>query len=208
MQKKVTREQKKEKSKQKFLDAVGSILEDKGHAGLKVNDIAKKAGLDKKLIYKYFGSTNGLLDEYIRSKDFWSNVKISDAASEPTIDNGKAFATELLQNQFDYVSQDKEFQKVLLWSLSEERKSLKKMTQDQEENGELMFGAITDPHFGEKAEDFRAVMALLISGTYYLSLYAEANGSTFCGLDLKNATDNSKIKDALKFLINSAYKNL
>ncbi|RTZ46386.1 TetR/AcrR family transcriptional regulator [Chryseobacterium arthrosphaerae] len=38
----------KERSKKKFLDAVGKILKTKGYAGLKVNDIAATAGVDKK----------------------------------------------------------------------------------------------------------------------------------------------------------------
>src|ERR1700749_2997475 len=64
----------KERSKEKFLDAVGKILETKGYAGLKINDIAAKAGVDKKMIYTYFGGTDQLIDEYIHSLDFWSNV--------------------------------------------------------------------------------------------------------------------------------------
>ncbi|MCH5685732.1 TetR/AcrR family transcriptional regulator [Niabella sp. W65] len=37
----------KEKSKQKLLNAVGKLLKTKGYTGLKVNDIAATAGLDK-----------------------------------------------------------------------------------------------------------------------------------------------------------------
>ncbi len=64
----------KERSKKKFLDAVGKILKTKGYAGLKVNDIAATAGVDKKMIYTYFGGMDGLIDEYIRSQDYWIKV--------------------------------------------------------------------------------------------------------------------------------------
>ena len=53
----------KERSKEKFLEAVGKILETKGYSGLKVNDIAATAGVDKKMIYNYFGGTDQLIDE-------------------------------------------------------------------------------------------------------------------------------------------------
>jgi|SRR6218665_530669 len=201
------RERSKDRSKQQFLEAVGKILKTKGYAGLKVNDIAATAGLDKKLIYKYFGGTDQLMDEYIRSQDFWSNVTREQMPSDIS-DGGKGLSGEMLQLQFDYVSKNKELQKVLLWRLSEQRKSLRKLTDAQEESGEALFQAVTDPHFGDKAESFRAVMAILVSGVYYLNLYAAINGSVFCGLDIKSENGREKIGEALKFLVDQTYEGL
>jgi len=193
-----------ERSKEKFLSAVGKILKTKGYAGLKINDIAKVAGVDKKMIYTYFGGLDGLIDEYIRTQDFWSNVH-ADMASEPIDDGGKTFTKEVFLSQFDYLSKNKELQKVLLWRLSEERKSLRKLTDEQEENGEKLFSQITDPHFGEHAEKFRAVSAVLVAGMYYLNMYAEHNGSVFSGIDLKTDDGRKAIKDAVSFLIDKTY---
>jgi len=196
-----------ERSKEKFLSAVGKILKTKGYAGLKINDIAKVAGVDKKMIYTYFGGLDGLIDEYIRTQDFWSNVH-ADMASEPIDDGGKAFTKEVFLSQFDYLSKNKELQKVLLWRLSEERKTLRKLTDEQEENGEVLFSQITDPHFGEHAEKFRAVSAVLVAGMYYLNMYAEHNGSIFSGIDLKTDDGRKAIKDAVSFLIDKTYDGL
>lgn len=196
-----------ERSKKKFFSAVGKILKTKGYAGLKINDIAKVAGVDKKMIYTYFGGLDGLIDEYVRTQDFWSNVH-ADSAPKPFDDGGKAFSKELFLLQFDYVCKNKELQKVLLWRLSEERKSLRKLTDEQEENGELLFSQITDPHFGEHAEKFRAVSAVLVAGMYYLNMYAEHNGSIFSGIDLKTEDGRKAIKEAVSFLIDQTYENL
>ncbi|RKE88370.1 TetR/AcrR family transcriptional regulator [Epilithonimonas arachidiradicis] len=202
-----TRVKNKEKSKQQFMDAVGTILKTKGYKYLKVNEIAATAGLDKKLIYNYFGGTEQLLDEYIKTQDFWSNVKEEDSAEEIT-DGGQAFVKQMLSQQFDFVAANKELQKILLWRLSEERTSLRKLTEGQEKNGEILFKSITDPHFNDKSEEFRAVIAILISGAYYLNMYSEINGSIFCGLDLKTEAGRSKIKDALSLLVDKTYENL
>lgn len=197
----------KERTKQRFLDAVEEILTTKGIGGLKVNDIAKIAGLDKKLIYKYFGGTEQLMDEYIQSKDFWSNVK-GEKVPDVITDGGQAFIEEMLLLQFDHVARDKAFQKLLLWRLTEQRKSLQKLTDAQEANGETLLRRITDPHFESQSAQFRAIMALLIGGAYYLDLYAAVNGSTFCGIDLATEPGRDEIKKALAFLLNSAYKDL
>lgn len=197
----------KEQSKQKLLNAVGKILKTKGHRGLKVNDIAAAAGVDKKLIYNYFGGTDQLIDEYLRTQDFWSNVKDEKVPLVIT-DGGRAFSEEMLLAQFDYVFKNKGLQKVLLWRLSEQRRSLQKLTEAQEETGESLLKGITDPHFGEKADHYRAIMAILISGSYYLNLYASVNGSIFCGLDMKSDEGRAKIKEALSFLVEQTYSNL
>lgn len=197
----------KERSKQKFLDAVGEILRTEGYAALKVNNIAAKAGIDKKMIYTYFGGTDQLIDEYIQSQDFWSNVKGEKVPIEIK-DGGKDFAKQILLEQFDCVFQNKELQKVLLWRLSEERASLKKLTDDQEANGEVLFKNITAPHFGGNDKQFRAIMAIITSGIYYLNLYSSVNGSVFCGLDINAEDGRAEIRKALDTLVEMTYNDL
>lgn len=199
-----SKEQSKEKSKQKLLAAVGKILKNKGFSALKVNDIAETADLDKKLIYKYFGGTDQLLDAYLSSKDFWSNVKGERVPKEIT-DGGQELSKALISEQFDYMFRDKEYQKIILWRLSEQRKSLQRLTVNQEKVGEVILQNITDPYFGNNADLYRAVMAILVSGVYYLNLTTDVNGSIFCGLDMNDENGRAKIKEALHFLIDKTY---
>ncbi|WP_412850766.1 TetR/AcrR family transcriptional regulator [Chryseobacterium sp. PMSZPI] len=198
----------KERSKRKFLDAVGKILKTEGYAALKINDIAATAGVDKKMIYTYFGGLDGLMDEYIRSQDYWSNVS-SDGALPSLEDGGKLLTKQTLLTQFDYVFNNKELQKLLLWRVSEYRKSLTNLTASQEENGELLFKLVSDPFFGEHAKEFRAIMAILISGLYYLSTYSTSpNGTIFCGIDTNTAEGREVIKKSVSFLIEQTFENL
>lgn len=197
----------KEKSKQKFLAAVGKILKAKGFSALKVNDIAATAGLDKKLIYNYFGGTEKLIDAYIQSQDFWSNVKSEEVNLDIT-DGGQGLSKATLTSQFDQVYKNKELQKIILWGLMENRGSLKRLAQKREEEGDVMFKNISDPHFGNKAARYRAIMALLISGIYYLDIYATTNSQTFCGLDLSSKEGRTEIEAALSFIIDQAYADV
>lgn len=194
----------KERSKQQLLDAVDTLLVSKGFTALKVNDIAATAGLDKKLIYRYFGSKDNLVDEYIRSLDFWSNVKKDDTRHDFS-DGGREFTKQMLAEQFDYTADSKAFQKILLWGLYESRKSLKRVADDRESNGEILLTNITDPFFGGKASLYRAVTAILISGIYYLNMYAGVNGTTFCGIDLTTTGGRDEIKRALAVIVDLLY---
>lgn len=61
----------KERTKQKWIDAVGTVLREKGYAGLTVKDIVEKAQMDRRLIALYFGDANILIEKYLNSADYW-----------------------------------------------------------------------------------------------------------------------------------------
>lgn len=200
------RERNKEKSKETLLQAVGIILKEKGYSALKVNNIAATAGLDKKLIYNYFGGVDQLLDEYINSQYFWNNIDPDLLLNEAIKDGGKEMGKALLAEQYNFVQQNKEFQKLMLWQLSEDRDSLKKIIAKQEDIGEVLFKNVSDHHFGDKADNYRALMAILVSGAYYLNLYAEHNGRYFCGIDLHSDEGRQKIKEAMNSIVDKAFE--
>lgn len=57
-----------------LVTAVGAVLRASGVDGLGVNAVAAEAGVDKKLIYRYFGGLPGLLRAYGESADFWPDL--------------------------------------------------------------------------------------------------------------------------------------
>ncbi len=61
----------KEKTKMRIVDAVSRRLARDGFRGLGVNSIAKEAGVDKVLIYRYFGGLPELLAAYANEGDYW-----------------------------------------------------------------------------------------------------------------------------------------
>lgn len=197
----------KERSKKKFLDAVGKILRTKGYTALKVNSIAATAGVDKKMIYSYFGGIDGLIDEYIRSQDYWSKIETEELKYHLD-DGGKSFMENMFLSQFEYVYSSKEAQKLLLWRLSESRKSLKRLTETQEKNGEYIFKLLMDYYFKDNAEDARSIMAIMVSGLYYLNMFASLNGSIFCGIDVDSPKGRDNIRKAVSFMLDHTYKNL
>ena len=62
-------------TEQLLLEAVNRLVEQDGFEGLGINAVATQAGVSKMLIYRYFGSLNGLIAAYIRRYDFWINVR-------------------------------------------------------------------------------------------------------------------------------------
>lgn len=61
----------RELTEQKILAAVEQIIEKDGFEAVGVNAVTAVSGVNKVLIYRYFGSIDNLLAKYIEQKDFW-----------------------------------------------------------------------------------------------------------------------------------------
>lgn len=196
----------KEKTKLKLLNAVGKLIKTKGYSSLLVSKIAAEAGCDKKLIYEYFGSTEKLIEEYVKKKDYWTNFSDNFSPIEVN-DGGKELAKVALVNQFQNLGKNIELQKILLWELSESKPFLKKLNDQREEMGENIFHSVADEYFGEDFESYRAKSAIMAAGIYYLNLFSAYNGTTFCGINLKNVEGRKTIEDAIVDMIDMIYEN-
>lgn len=58
----------------RLISAVGSLLAKKGFKGLGVNAVAREAGVDKVLIYRYFDGLPGLIAAFAQQEDFWPST--------------------------------------------------------------------------------------------------------------------------------------
>jgi len=196
----------KERTRQKLIDSLGVILIENGFKGLNVMQVAAKANVDRKLVYKYFGGLEGLVKEYLFTKDYWrfSDEQTAAVIEQSKTDFGKKMAYQLLEDQLNALMANEEMRKIVTWGLSEDFEPLKELNREREEVGEKLFAAVYDDHFKDKDKNIRAIEAILISGIYYLSLYAQTNG-TFCGIDVKAEKGQDEIKKSLKQIIDWAY---
>ena len=71
-------------TEQRILDAVGQVLLEQGYAAVGVNAVARRAGCDKVLIYRYFGGFDELLLAFAETTTLWWEVDeiITETSSE------------------------------------------------------------------------------------------------------------------------------
>jgi AcrR family transcriptional regulator len=74
------------RTEQRILDAVGSLLLEQGYPAVGINAIARQAGCDKVLIYRYFGGFDELLLAFAETTTLWWEVDeiISESAEDCT----------------------------------------------------------------------------------------------------------------------------
>lgn len=72
------------KTEQRIIDAVGTILLEQGYPAVGINAIARQAGCDKVLIYRYFGGFDELLLTFAETTTLWWEVDeiIHESAAE------------------------------------------------------------------------------------------------------------------------------
>ena len=85
----------REKTEAAILDAVGRLILRDGLSGVGINAVAREAGADKVLIYRYFGDLDGLYSAYAESGDFWWTVEDMLAAAGGATTLGEALKAGL-----------------------------------------------------------------------------------------------------------------
>jgi len=196
----------KERSMQKLIDAVGSIIKTKGYTGLGPTNIAKAAGLSKRLIYFYFRSVDNLVETYVKGKDYW--VAAAGNAGELMEQNKGKKTQEILEalllNQLDYFYKEEEMQKIVLWQISERTQIMYEVCENRERLGDRFF-ELADQELKGTQVDIRAIAGLLVGGIYHMVLHAKSTDSLFCQIDLNKPEGLERIKSAISAILKDAY---
>jgi AcrR family transcriptional regulator len=197
----------KDQTKRKLIQAVDEIIKTTGYIGLGVNKIAKTAGVDKKLIYRYFGNVNYLIECYVSENDYWmvlSNKLRED--SDPNNDpNIEALVTVYLQNNFKFFYSEVEMQRLILWEISTASPLIKGIHNIRENIARECL-QLSDPYFKGSNVNFRAITALLVGGIYYTILHTRHNGGVFCDIDINSEDGKAEIIKTIKQITGWAFR--
>lgn len=108
------------RSEKQLLEAVSTIIAEEGFSKIGINRIARTAGCDKVLIYRYFGGLDGLITAWAKKHDFYMQAFDAFAHKIETI--GKVdlreLTKEILLSQLRFTRGDKMHQELLRWELS------------------------------------------------------------------------------------------
>lgn len=205
----VTATKNKEQTKRKLIEAVAVIFRTEGYRGLGVNKVAKLAGVHKKLIYRYFGGFEQLVEAYVVETDYW--MQFADNMKQLSVPKDLAETKRLigyvLKNQFLYFQSNKEMQQLILWELSTDSNLMRSIHRTREAMGQQLL-ELTDPYFAKSQINFRAVAALLVGGIYYTILHTHHNGGMFSDVNLATETGKNDILKAIDQILNLLFENV
>ncbi|EHQ24755.1 TetR/AcrR family transcriptional regulator [Mucilaginibacter paludis] len=197
----------KEETKRRFINAVGEILKNEGYSALGVNNIARKAGVNKGLLYRYFGKLEYLIEAYVVENDYWMTFsnKLNEFISNNKSLSSQHLVTQILQNQYKFFLSEPEMQRLIHWELSGDCRLMTSIHNARESNGQKLL-EMTDKDFENTKVNFRAIAALLVGGIYYTILHTRFNGGMFCDIDLMSANGQNEILKSIEQIVGWAFE--
>lgn len=187
-----------------ILSAVTDIVRERGFSALGVNAVAEGAGVSKVLIYRYFGTYRGLIEEWALARNFWSTGthEVETALAEAAGDR-KVIAVllkRLIRAQAEELRSDRVSREILRWFLAEKNTASSSVMSRLEERGTAIANAVAEQLGGDA--DFNALSAIVISGIYYLALLAD-RAAVFNGVDIVTDSGWERTFASLDILIDT-----
>jgi AcrR family transcriptional regulator len=201
----VTREERapardRERTRERILDAAVRVLARRGFGGLGVNAVAREAGVDKVLLYRYFGGLEELVAAVAARPDFWPRPAASGPAGAETPAAFLGRARESLLGLHRGLRERPLTQEVLRWELVERTPLTDRLAAFREAAGIADLGRIPAQAFA--GVDVPAVAALLSAGLIYLVLRGKT-APAFLGVSLRDEAGAARVERALEGILDA-----
>ncbi|UWU16355.1 TetR/AcrR family transcriptional regulator [Rhizobium sullae] len=187
-----------------ILDAAKSLLAEEGFQNFGINAVARRAGCDKQLIYRYYGGLNGLVEAIGADLGTWVRDRIPEDAGGMFLLTYGDLMERLALLFLEALRDDPLMRRIVAWEVSDNTEQVRRLAESRSKALsqwlERMKGSLTPP----KGIDAAAVNAILIAAIQHLVLSASAGGQC-AGLALKSAKDWEKAATALKRIVRGVY---
>ena len=124
-------------TEQRILEALGTILLQQGYPAAGINAIARQAGCDKVLIYRYFGGFDELLLAFAETTTLWWDV--DEIITESAADCADIALPEYLQRLLDRYVKALEARplalEIMAWEMSEQNNLTQSLARVRSERG-------------------------------------------------------------------------
>ena len=195
---------RREQTERQILQALEAQICETGMAGVGINVIAKRAGVSKELIYRYFDGMPGLMLAWMQEQDFWTGrselLKDGESSQRTPAD----LILSMLRAQIEALAGNESLREVRRWELIE-RNDVTAQLADRRERAARSFIDRVDGLTGEA--DVPAMVSIMLAGVLYLMLRSKTE-SHFLGVPLRTNEGWTRLYAALETLTQSLPDNL
>lgn len=207
----IRRDRDRDGTEARLISAVEQLILEAGFGAVGVNALARRAGVDKVLIYRYFGGLPGLLAAYGERGDFWWQVR--DLFAEPFPDGNNiqelpAALSLLFKRHASFLRSHPVTLEVIAWEMSDRNKLTEALETVRESRSLAVMRRIADQFHAAEPEILERtapVFGLLGAATNYLAARARQL-RTFNGIDLQTDQGWSVLNDAAETMIAGVFK--
>jgi AcrR family transcriptional regulator len=187
-----------------ILFAAKEVLAESGFQEFGVNTVARRAGCDKQLIYRYYGGLEGLIDAIGGELAFWVRDGLRPIAALGPPATYAELMERLALGFLEALREDPLMQRIVAWEIAAPSPEVQRLSVARSRGlmGWMaeMRGSLSPPE-GIDAPAFNAV---LVAAIQQIVVAAAATGQ-FSGLRLKTESDWERVRAALRVLVTAAY---
>jgi AcrR family transcriptional regulator len=184
----------REKTAEHILAAVGEVLTTRGFRELGINAVARQAGVDKVLIYRYFGGLSGLLQAFAEDGDRWPTAR--EIAGDTSANTDTAGLAEGLLRFARLLRDRPDTQAILRWELYERNELVDALAAKRERMGRALLARIEAP----EETDIAALTTIVAAGLTYLVLRAKT-ADEYNGIALRTEQGWRRLEEAVRVLL-------
>lgn len=194
-------ERDREATERRMLTAVDEMVRTEGFEKIGVNALAAHCGVSKILIYRYFGSLEGLLAAYIRQHDFWINF--------PLDIPGRRQLPEFLKKTFrtliSRLHGDPTLKRLYRWELSSDNELVTALRMQREHAGLELISRVCRKSGLPESEV--AVLATFLTASVTYLVLLEENCPVYNGIPIHEDAGWEQIVLGIDRLIDKLFKD-
>ncbi len=182
---------------ERILNALGEVIAERGAEKAGINAVAEKAGVNKVLIYRYFGGYEGLMERFIQQGHFLSffNEQFLESNAEGmTTENRSRIWTDYMVSLLRELKSRRSSQELIKWELANITSDLSKKLADIRNESLQKVVAQFAPH-GSK--DPAAITAVMLAGITHLGMLS-AYSYKILDVDLQSEDGWQRIERAIQ----------
>lgn len=194
-------ERDREATEKRLLDTIEKMVIESGFEKIGINAVATQSGVSKILIYRYFGSVEGLMATYIRQHDFWINF----SPEVPDREQLPDFLKEMFRGQIEHLRNNPTLKRLYRWELSCNNDMIVKLREQREAMGISRIEKVCELS-GYPREEIEVMASMLTASITYLVMLEE-----FCpvynGIAINQDAGWEQISRGIDALIDKVFKN-
>lgn len=196
----------KEITRDRLVKAVGKVVAEVGFKRLGVNRVAREAGVDKKLIYRYFGGLGGLLEAYGETIEFWPSAEelLGGEAEDVRKLPPHALMSLFFRRYLRAILNRPQTLEILAWEALE-RNELTKGLEEVRVKTALEFFELMEQDPPEDV-DLTALVLLMAGAVNFLAVRSRVH-SSIGGVDLQSEAGWERIERCIDTILNKALSN-
>lgn len=199
--KNITTERDREATEKRLLETIGGMICESGFEKIGINAVAARSGVSKILIYRYFGSVEGLMAAYIRQHDSLLNSLPEEFPDRKAL---PAFLKKRFREQIAGLRKDIILKRLYRWELSSNNEYVAKIREQREKIGMELIGKISEIS-GLPQDEIASVATLLNTSITYLVMLEEVC-PVYDGIPLNRDEGWEQIVQAIDRIIDGIFQ--